>query len=542
MDLKSEYTSICSLPNELLDLITSHLPNRDIKSLRLSCRGLSNVLPRLKRVFLSASPRNIEIFRNIADHEIHRHGVEEIIWDDALLRMGYLSEEERDNEDLGWEFEFDRDDARNPDLCPLWFAKACRENLEMLHDRKGLDVDRPDHIARALQVVASLKPLQVHWTKYRRLFDEQRRVFTTNADMDALRYGLEQFPSLKRITITPAAHGWLFNPLYETPMIRSFSEGFNYPIPRGWPRRRDWRDRNRASMGKEKQWRGCQAVMNLLAQVKEHHVTELVITDHELERGLDCNMFKVPWEEYGDLVSILKRPGFSRLDLALAAAKMDEADIVVQSMSDWPSFHNGNLRYALAQATDLEHIHLSACYIDMKRGQKNFRSMRRGMSLNAIFPVQQWPKLRHFGISNFVVTTDDVISFLKKLPETIRSVELKFLYFLDEGGSWPNLLRRIRDEVGWRARAVTTRPKLVLALEGKTSEWPARSIWIDEEVNEFLYKDGVDPFRRLMTIPKNGVGVERDLFEPEYERPYTTDVKTLERLGIVKEPKEVWFR
>jgi hypothetical protein len=34
-------------------------------------------------------------------------------------------------------------------------------------------------------------------------------------------------PALKRVTITPSAHGHLFTPLYPTPIIRAFPKGFN---------------------------------------------------------------------------------------------------------------------------------------------------------------------------------------------------------------------------------------------------------------------------------------------------------------------------
>lgn len=46
--------------------------------------------------------------------------------------------------------------------------------------------------------------------------------YYTIMDSNVFRYGLQRFPSLKRITITPAAHGWLYTPLYQTPMIRAF--------------------------------------------------------------------------------------------------------------------------------------------------------------------------------------------------------------------------------------------------------------------------------------------------------------------------------
>ncbi|TGO88532.1 hypothetical protein BPOR_0157g00140 [Botrytis porri] len=62
-----------------------------------------------------------------------------------------------------------------------------------------------------------------------------RSAIISGADVNALTYVLERFQSLRRITITPAAHASLDQPLYETPMIKCFPKGFSYPIPRGWP-------------------------------------------------------------------------------------------------------------------------------------------------------------------------------------------------------------------------------------------------------------------------------------------------------------------
>ncbi|QKX60993.1 uncharacterized protein TRUGW13939_08139 [Talaromyces rugulosus] len=75
------------LPLELLTYIFDILPNRDLKSARLTCRGLGNAIRlRIDRVFISANPRNVEVARAIADDENYRRGVVEVIWDDSLLQ------------------------------------------------------------------------------------------------------------------------------------------------------------------------------------------------------------------------------------------------------------------------------------------------------------------------------------------------------------------------------------------------------------------------------------------------------------------------
>lgn len=48
-----------------------------------------------------------------------------------------------------------------------------------------------------------------------------------------------------------------------------------------------------------------------------------------------------------------------------------------------------------------------------------------------------------------------------------------------------------------------------------------QSIWIEKEVNEFLYKNGANPFdaRLGLNRVRQGVGVLRDVFIADYEKP-----------------------
>lgn len=75
--------------------------------------------------------------------------------------------------------------------------------------------------------------LNTCWEYHLQIWGDQTSVVGSENDKKIL-YGLERFPRLKRVTVTPAAHGWLFSPLYETPMIRAFPYGFNYLIPQRW--------------------------------------------------------------------------------------------------------------------------------------------------------------------------------------------------------------------------------------------------------------------------------------------------------------------
>lgn len=221
------------------------------------CSQFNNaVILRLSRVFLSANPLNVEVFQNIAAHNRLRHQVTEIVWDDARLTRGpprafephegqeLLSEEEDESPnykewakhcpDLYQEELIERREDEKKNGCPKWFRRAFEGNIYILKSRKGNDVNRSDHLARKEQALAQQPSMRDCWEHYRHLLQLQNEIISNNSDLDAFLYGVKQFPALKRVSITPAAHGHLFAPLYWTPMIRAFPKGFNYPIPYGW--------------------------------------------------------------------------------------------------------------------------------------------------------------------------------------------------------------------------------------------------------------------------------------------------------------------
>ncbi|ROT38193.1 hypothetical protein SODALDRAFT_312748 [Sodiomyces alkalinus F11] len=474
------------IPNEVFQDIISYLPNSDIKNLRLVCRFFRNkVSSQLERVFLSANPLNIQVLRNIADHDIFRHGVVEIIWDDARLERPSRTGDDGDDD-------HDDDDDDEEGLghgCPGWFARECKENVAYLKRRRRYDVDRSDHIARAKLLEAKL-PLRESFTYFEELIRQQEQVIASDADAQAFCYALKRFPRLRRITITPAAHGFLFTPLYATPMIRAFPYGFNYPIPRSWPGRgrkvvaepvvQPWVDEEE----KEK-WRGFRIATRVLAQEEPRPghaaVTEFVVDVNQLNTGLNCRIFDEPCDEYNHLVTLLRRPGFSRIDLPFIVGGLE--------WDDWPSFRSGYLFRALAEASDLEHVSLGTNVVPdpdayaTEPGSAGFAA--HFIPLRTIFPVEKWPRLRHLGLSRFLVKQKDVLALLASLPDTLRSVELSFLMFLDGGGSFRGLLDDMRDTLGWRERPVAHRPRVIVGMPSQQAV-EGRAVWADHEVEAFL--------------------------------------------------------
>ncbi|KAI2725291.1 hypothetical protein CBS147326_6003 [Penicillium roqueforti] len=507
-----------SLPVELLICISSYLTNRDLKSLRLACRLLAQVAHiRVNRVFLSANPCNIRVFRTIADDEEFRHHVTEIVWDDARFIEGPKPHPHPTGE-------IDEADIDPDQGCPYWFVAACKENIHDRNVRKTYDIVRPDDVARGKQVITQLS-LKSCWQFYQNLLQQQKDVLFSNSDVDAFIYGIGRFPKLKRITITPAAHGWIHAPLYDTPMIKSFPCGFNYPIPRGWPTSRDsqiplhahpWRE---ATEDRKNQWRAFRNVVSVLAKNKLH-VPELVLAVNQLPTGLNCTIFDQPCEEYDNLLTILRSPGFCRLDLPLLVGG--------QEHEDWLSFRSGYLKHALSEAKNMKYFSLRTT-VDTDAIRDISGNPTHFIPLKTILPVEEWPELHSFRLSGFLVKQGDMINFLAGLPKTTCVIELSFLEFLD--GCWHGLLTEIRDTLCWDQRDKESRPKLIIGIADSMRR-AGFGIWLDNEVQDFIYGDGPNPF-----YPNYGdylgagrVGTCRDTFEPGRPRR-NVDRFTIARMG-----------
>lgn len=473
---QSGWSTLTYIPVEVLEFVISYLPNRDIKSLRLTCRTMSErARLRIKRVFLSPNPRNIEVLRAIAGHEMYRRYIIEIIWDDVQL--------------------VDKiEPTRNWSHLALghWFTEICEWNIQERVVRRN---EEPN-----LSIKES-------WEYYQQLVQQQKDVIASGADIEAFNYALKRFPALKRIIITPAAHGILDKPLYETPMIRAFPPGFNYPILHDdircqwfdysnlpiWPLPDHtgvppyllpWDEQERL------RWRGFCIIIRELAKRSDHRVSELIIEPHGLETGLNCRIFDKPCEEYNNLITLFRRPGFTRIDLCLAGYGQYNED------QEWSSFRSGYLKRALSQtSSDLTHFSLRT-QIDYERIQEldvhwTMQFTRYWIPLQTFLPIEKWPKLRHFGLSGFLVRVDNLLSVLKALPRTLRSVELSALKFTGEWDCWYGLFEDMRETLAWHERPIDERPLLKVRVPR-----PGGYGWscLDREAAEFFYGQGENPF------------------------------------------------
>jgi hypothetical protein len=506
-------------PIEIISLIVSFLPNKDVKSLRLACKPFGEITPfSSSRVFLSANSLDIQVFRAVADHPKFRREITEIIWDDARFVSAPLI----------WEDVHPITDPQslqtNPDEgCPNWFVEECEENRYVMKHRKYRDADRPDHVTRKSQMDAQM-PLKACWEYYLQILNDQKSVINSKDDEKAFLYGLERFPRLKRVTVTPAAHGWLFAPLYQTPMIRAFPYGFNYPIPRGWHFDQiegqvadplPWLE---ATEEYKELWRGARIALRVLSQVEKHNVSELSFDSKQLHTGINYLIFDRPCDEYNHFAAIMNRPGFRCLRLSLLTGS--------GGIFDWAGFRSGYFHKAVSLAKELTDIYISTTFNDgSSRGDPP-------IPLKEVLPIEKWPKLCHLGLSRFSVDTSELINILRLVPLSLRSIDLEFIQFPFDEFRLTGLLERMREELDWAKRDQRLKPTVTIAMAGHR-KWPGRFIKLTDEVASFLYGSGENPLNgRDTRSPKDGWGTNHDLFEAEYTRP-NVSVEDLAEMGII---------
>lgn len=536
------------LPVELVHTILSYLPNSDIKSLRLvSKQYCDSVQLRLSRVFLSANPLNIKIFRAVADHEEFRHHITEIIWDDARLshsgndiihpEQGIwlpntdISDNEIDefNEEEDWDkgledLYFREEDYDRVHLvirsrrfkrqrCPHWYKAACKQSLERTIERRSGSSLLPAECP-SIQDLCEVGPsLGECWEYYRQLVKKQDDVLAGGYDEEAFVYGLEKFTALRRVTVTPSTHNLLFGPFYQTPMIRAFPPGFFYPIPFGWPTSLTEEPEDVPAFPwqavderQREKYRGFRIAIRALAQHK-HDVVELSLDARLRFTGINCRIFEDPCPEYDNFVEVLKHPGFRRLDLPLIFGGTG-------SEPRWQSFRNGKLRAALSEAGDLEEFSFYTAGLDGYFEGDEPPISTVPVLLESMFPLDKWHKLRHFELSRFIVSQTNVISCLSKLPDTVVSVKLSLLVFIDGEYSWHVFLEEMRKQIQEKTLWPNSRPNVIIGTE-KDMCGNGEVIWFEKEIHAFLYDDAENPFESPPDIgPKFKWGTWKDALDP----------------------------
>lgn len=140
-------------------------------------------------------------------------------------------------------------------------------------------------------------------------------------------------------------------------------------------------------------------------------------------------------------------------------------------------------------------------------------------------PIEAWPRLRHFGISDIVVDAGDTIEVLASLPPTLPTVELSFLLFKEGGGgSYKEILEKIRYKLPWANWEVW--PTLILKAHYVADVCSPMTPLYSKEATRFMHGEqehlfGQREHRGYNSIPSgNGLGgVWRDEFDPTCETP-----------------------
>ncbi|VUC26563.1 unnamed protein product [Clonostachys rosea] len=511
--------ALSQLPLELLQGIVAYMPNRDIKNLRLTSSYMREVAPlRFDRVFLSVDPRDVEVFVAVAKHDVFRQQITEIIYDDAPF-VGPAASGEIDC------------DFIDSEAGKAWFERGYKNSLQTIREYKGFFIERPIDVQIAKQLTARMTPR----ASYQYIKDvvkqqqHQRPSTELRREVQALREGLGRFTNLRRITVTPFAHGLPFKPRYETPLIRSLPYGLIYPIPF----RKSVPGRVASSCElyeKVKKPRGFRNLIQELAK-HDHNIVELVVENNQLRTGIPWALISRPGVIYESLFALLSSPGFSRIDLPLWSGR--------GGTRLWQPKEVNDLRAALGKGVNLQHVTFSTDLTPLdenvvesapEAGREYF------IPLQSIFPVRQWPHLRHFGLSRFIVLQQDIFALLSVLPSTIRSVELSYLYFLPNGGNYRDLLYDIKQELNWVHRLPGVRPELTIYLDMDPFK-PGLFVDLSKEANHYLYHGDVNPFGHESEPPRerpcrdDGIGMQRDSFQPENDVPYMQP-EHLQEMGI----------
>lgn len=536
--------SLPTLPAELIASITDHLPNKDIKRLRLTCRALLlRAILRISRVFLSPNRTNIDVFLAIAQHEHYRERVKEVIWDDAQL-FNYIDPQYYD-----LEFQLDHSGSADPRQAMLPEYAARRKELW----GEGVTSSTPDSAFRFYRNT---------------LLRQQDAILAADEDVVALRAGLRAFTNLERATVTADAWGprWLF-PRLETPFFRQLPAGFWMPLPTAWhgdvvarirrngarPRdpNHDW-ERHLARPWDEERacHRGYRALTaELLALRREHPaarppVRELVVDANRGLNGLPHALLR-PSRDHLATLALFSALPLTRLDLALNA--YCPRALHGAAPSAWHCFGPG-LRQALDRLGPcLTRFSLSSTFVAAADRDASHRTEERPAAVDAWIPADRWPRLRRLGLARLVVDADALLRLLRALPPAaIESVELDSL---SVSSSMRDALLRVRRELVLAdgGRWTRGRPHVVTMEELPPPSSPPSTLWtkpvrrrtvVDEEVDDFLYRvpgpvdgqggwemedDGFCPYGERGL--HDNVGYDVDDYDPEYYVSNRTDSK-----------------
>lgn len=496
------------LPDDVLMYLGDFLTNKDRKVLRLADRRLNASFPlRMDRVFLSASYKNIEVFRAVAAHPLRKQ-VKEIIWDDAQFEKFVLGPGEPDeDESMPWER------AKGIEE----FEKFRKYNLEwtLRDDRDAFIRTRRNEIERRSAHPLDTGPvlpnedlsLEESFELYSRLYEEQETIRRDALDIEAFKEGLIAFTELERVTVTSAAYEPdIIQPFYPTPLIRSLPLGFNYPQPRPWMH--DELDDNYYRLRMDDirtHWRGALAAIDGLANFDDRPVPELVIDTRHVPVGLPYRFFEINSPELRSFAALCQR--LRRLELAVKTFSSFGNPGLQRLPHSW-------LPEILAKATSLESFSL---HTTSRCDEIEFFS--DDLQVLSIVPLESWPSLREITLSYIPVDFEDLLQFFKRLPQRLKSVKLVTVAIAN--GTYKRFLEMCRDELQWSPGL----PKFIIGQNIQEGRSGRGAVWIEDEIADFLVGKGHNPFVGQMPehFIQDGYGTVRDELDLDYSRPWLPD-------------------
>ncbi|KAI5283286.1 hypothetical protein KEM55_001651, partial [Ascosphaera atra] len=243
-----------------------------------------------------------------------------------------------------------------------------------------------------------------------------------------------------------------------------------------------------------------------------NRLVELSMDAKLVKTGMTPLIFERDNVEYQRFVNVLQQPGFRRLDLTFTTARGRERH-------DYRYYRNGLMRDALSLVPGMEHFTFTASN-PLSYEERLDYGMEDWVPLSLMFPIGRWPRLKHFGLVGWRVYGPDLMDLLARLPRTVKTIELGALDYIDNSGSNAVLLEAIRDRLDWRRRPSHEQPRLSMVQWVRDDSRDAMEgigVWLDEEVNRFIYNNGPNPFQ--MNLRLSNCGEVRNLFDPGYVRP-----------------------
>ena len=122
------------------------------------------------------------------------------------------------------------------------------------------------------------------------------------------------------------------------------------------------------------------------------------MTANFLPAGISCTIFDEPCEEYDYITTVLRNPGFRRLDITLPVCEESQQRLE----ACWRSLPKGRLRSALGEARGMEELRIHTAFSNALYTKDKYPLI----PLQSIVPVEKWSNLRHFELSGLVISQD----------------------------------------------------------------------------------------------------------------------------------------